>query len=381
LQALRILGLGAAVLLAGTTVVLAQGAPPQPPASVPGAAPASPQQNPVCVRLESQLASINNGLADPGRADQIRRYEEAAAKQQAELDRMVAQSRKQGCEGLGFFSLFSGQSQQCGPLNSQTQQMRGNLDRITADLERLKGSGTERDGQRQSVLVALAQNNCGPQYRSAVTQQSGGLFDTLFRSGGSSNQGSTLFGGDSQTATFRTLCVRTCDGFYYPISFSTTQDRFRDDEQVCQRTCPSAEVALYSHRNPGEDVNQAVGLNGALYTQLPAAFKYRTEFNAACSCRKAGQSWGEAMSQIKDTTVERGDIVVTTDRAKVMAQPRDAQGRPIKFDARNAPAASPAAQVTPAAAQPSDAAAAQSGDDAPPKRNVRSVGPTFYPVR
>jgi hypothetical protein len=377
LQAVRILGLSVAALLATASAAVAQGVPPPP------AGGASPAQNPVCVRLEAQLAAINRGITDPGRAEQINRYEDAAAKQQAELDRMVAQSRKMGCEGLGFFSLFGGQNQQCGPLNSQIQQMRGNLDRITADLERLKGSGSERDGQKQSVLVALAQNNCGAQYRSAVTQQSGGFFDSLFRSRESSPgaQNTTLFGGDSQSSTFRTLCVRTCDGFYYPISFSTTQDRFRDDEQVCQRTCPAAEVALYSHRNPGEDVNQAVAINGALYTQLPAAFKYRTEFNAACSCRKAGQSWGEAMSQTKDTTVESGDIVVTNDRAKALARPaRDAQGRPIKQDPRNTPAP-PVPQAAPGdqPAQAADPNAQPAASD--PKRAVRSVGPTFYPVR
>jgi hypothetical protein len=373
LQAVRIVGLSVAALLATASAAVAQGALPPP------AAGASPAQNPVCVRLEAQLAAVNRGITDPGRAEQINRYEDAAARQQAELDRMVAQSRKMGCEGLGFFSLFGGQNQQCGPLNSQIQQMRGNLDRITADLERLKGSGSERDGQRQSILVALAQNNCGAQYRSAVTQQSGGFFETLFGSRGESSPGAqsgTLFGGDSQTSTFRTLCVRTCDGFYYPISFSTTQDRFRDDEQTCQRTCPAAEVALYSHRNPGEDVNQAVSINGAPYTQLPMAFKYRTEYNAACSCKKAGQTWNEAVSPARDTTIERGDIVVTSDRAKALSQPRtDAQGRPI----RNQP---PAQAAQPAAAPPpADAAAADQGSGDAPKRSVRSVGPTFYPVR
>ena len=41
--------------------------------------------------------------------------------------------------------------------------------------------------------------------------------------------------------TFRTICVRTCDGFYFPISYATSPDRFRDDEQTCQRMCPAAE--------------------------------------------------------------------------------------------------------------------------------------------
>ena len=68
---------------------------------------------------------------DPAKAEQIRRYEEAAAKQQAELDAMVARARRQGCDNTGFFDLFrGGPNAQCAPLNSQISQMRGNLDRI-----------------------------------------------------------------------------------------------------------------------------------------------------------------------------------------------------------------------------------------------------------
>src|ERR1700710_375766 len=112
--------------------------------------------NPMCPRLEAQLATVDRGGGgDPAKAEQIRRYEEAAAKQQGELDRVTSQAKRQGCDSSGFFSLFSGQSAQCGPVNSQIQQMRGNLDQITTSLERLRdGSGfgnPERDNQRRSV--------------------------------------------------------------------------------------------------------------------------------------------------------------------------------------------------------------------------------------
>ena len=127
--------------------------------------PGSPAaSNPVCVRLESQLAILNRGSADPARADQIKRYEDAIAKQQADLDRALAQSKKQGCEGGGFFALFTGQSPQCQPLNAQIQQIRDNLDHTMSDLERLKSGNTDQEGQRRALIGQLAQNNCGPQY-------------------------------------------------------------------------------------------------------------------------------------------------------------------------------------------------------------------------
>lgn len=329
---------------------------------------ASAGQNPVCTRLEAQLAAIDRGGADPARAEAIRRYEDAVAKQQTELDRTLANSRRLGCEGGGFFSLFSGQNPQCSGLNQQIQQQRGALDRMLAELQRAQGGGGVQESQRQTVIDALAQANCGPQYRAAAHQQRG-FFDSLF--GGNRNappdQGGFL-GAPDGSATFRTVCVRMCDGYYFPISFSTTPARFQEDEQTCRRTCPATEVMLFSHRNPGEDMTQAVSIDGKPYATLPNAFKYRQSFDPSCSCRQAGQSWAEALGSARDSTVERGDIVVTEERAKAMAAPRDAQGRPIRAPAANQPAA-PAA---PAAETPT-----------PPegKKTIRSVGPVFVPAR
>src|SRR6201992_1766094 len=116
----------------------------------------------MCPRLEAQLASIDRGgggTGDPARDDQIRRYQDAANKQQSELDRVTSQAKRMGCDSTGFFSLFSGQSAQCGPVQNQIEQMRGNLDQINSSLAQLRGAGSaDRDNQRRSVLMALAQN-------------------------------------------------------------------------------------------------------------------------------------------------------------------------------------------------------------------------------
>jgi hypothetical protein len=133
--------------------------------------------------------------------------------------------------------------------------------------------------------------------------------------------------------------------------------------------CPAAQVSLYTYRNPGEDVQQAVSLDGRAYTELPTAFRYRQEFNPACSCRKPGQSWADAMKVGDDYTVEQGDIVVTEDRSKKMSQPVDARGRPIKPELR---------PTTPATNAPVEQSQQVTE---PPKGQIRTVGPTFYPVR
>src|SRR3954468_18919301 len=252
---------------------------PGPPPQQQGA-PGAPV-NPMCPRLEAQLASIDRGGADPAKDEQIRRYQDAATKQQSELDRVTLQARRMGCESSGFFSLFSGQSAQCGPVNNQIQQMRANLDQITTSLERLRGGGfggSEREIQRRSVLVALAQNNCGPQYANAVSGP-GNFLSNLF--GGNNNPANMAPPGDlgPQSGTFRTVCVRSCDGGYFPVSFATVPARFPDDEKTCKALCPAAEATLFTYRNPGEDMNQAVSVNGQPYSALPNAFRFRNEFN------------------------------------------------------------------------------------------------------
>ena len=321
--------------------------------------------SPVCQRLEAQLTSLDRGNDDPNRAEVVRRAEEATARQQTEVDRLVAQSRRMGCENTGFFSLFSSPPPQCGPLTGQVRQARGSLEQMQNQLEQLHGGNTQRAAARRGVLLQLSDNSCGPQYRQASLQQQGGFLEQLFggRSGGTFAPGYEQQ--QQMSGNFRTICVRTCDGYYFPISYSVSSARFAEDAQACQRMCPAAQVSLYAYHNPGEEVQQAVSTtDGQPYTSLPTAFQYRREFNPACSCRAQGQSWAEAMkvSGGGDVTVEQGDIVVNEDRAKKLSQPRDAQGRLLK------------PTLTPAQNKPADTTE-------PPKGKVRSVGPTFVPAR
>ncbi|MGC2045976.1 MAG: DUF2865 domain-containing protein [Pseudolabrys sp.] len=333
--------------------------------------------NPACQRLEAQLASLDRGNADPARAEQIRRTEETVNRQQFEVDRLVAQSRRMGCENSGFFSIFSNPPRQCGGLNRQIDQQRNALERMRSDLERLNGGTTERAAQRRGVLIALGDNGCGPQYRAAaLAGQQGGFWDRLFGDNGGGSVLSTPLG--PMGGTFRTVCVRTCDGFYFPISYSTSPDRFRDDEQTCQRMCPAAEVSLYTYHNPGEEMAQAVSLNGRLYTELPNAFQYRKSMSPECSCRRPGESWAQTLKTIgPDDTIAPGDVVVTEQNSRQMSQPRiGADGKPIRPDKR-----APATTTVPAASAPPPPTAESPGQTDPAKRSVRTVGPTFLPTR
>ena len=360
-----------ATLLFGTEV-RAQVNPPPPPG---GAA------NPMCPRLEAQLAMIDRGGGDPAKDEQIRRYQDSAAKQQAELDRVTSQARRMGCDSSGFFSLFSGQNAQCGPVNNQIQQMRANLDQITTNLERLRSGGlgdSDRENQRHSVLLALTQNNCGAQYANALQQQQGpGNFLTNLFGNNNNNPGTPVDAGP-QSGTYRTVCVRTCDGGYFPISFATVPARFPDDEKTCKALCPATEANLYAYRNPGEDMNQAVSISGQPYASSPNAFRFRQEFNPTCACKAAGQTWSDALKSLDDKAAaeQQGDIIVTEESAKKMSRPQQGKApAPAKKGTATTtgsdPATPPAQPGAPPA--PSDA----SSDN----KSIRTVGPTFIPAR
>jgi len=348
---------------------------PEPPADRPPA-------NPVCQRLEGQLAMIDRGGVDPAKADQIRRYEDAQARQQTELDRLTMQAKRMGCDSTGFFSLFNGQSAQCSPVNTQIQQMRTNLDQITNGLQQLRGGNNpDRDNQRRSVIISLAQNNCGPQYVAAArAAQQTGFLDSMFGGGNGPGPGMPPApDSGAPSGTYRTVCARSCDGYYFPISFATVPARFADDERICKSQCPAADATLYTYRNPGEDMNQAVSLSGQPYSSSPNAFKYRQEFNPSCSCKAAGQSWADALKNIDDKAAveQQGDIIVTEDRAKKMSQPVAATKPPAgaqkKGTTAQAATPAPAPQATAAPAAP----AAPATDPAAPGGRIRSVGPTF----
>ena len=378
---------GGVALSSGAVAQTGQGAPPPPPAPPPpgAAGPAgAPTVYPICPRLEAQLATIDRGgSGDPAKDDQIRRYQDAAARQQSELDRVTAQAKRMGCDSSGFFSMFNNRAAECGPVNTQIQQMRGNLDQITGNLERLRSGtfgGDDRENQRRSVMTALAQNNCGPQYANAAPPpQSGGFLSNLFGGNGNNATSSPPLGDlGPPSGTYRTVCVRTCDGGYFPVSFATVPARFPDDEKTCKALCPATDAALYAYRNPGEDINQAVSVSGQPYTALPNAFHYRTEFNPSCACKAPGQTWSDALKTIDDTAAaQQGDIIVTEESAKKMqqrAQQPAAKGPASKKGAPPSPATAtaPTPAETPAPAPP--AATASSGD-----KPIRSVGPTFLP--
>jgi hypothetical protein len=97
--------------------------------------------------------------------------------------------------------------------------------------------------------------------------------------------------GDERPATFRTVCVRLCDGYFFPISFAVGADRLEHDARVCEGRC-GTQGRLFVHPNPGGSTDDLHDLSGRPYRQLRTAFLYRKEYIASCSCEP--QPWEQA---------------------------------------------------------------------------------------
>ncbi len=87
----------------------------------------------------------------------------------------------------------------------------------------------------------------------------------------------------SQQGGHRTVCVRMCDGYFWPISFATAEDNFERDQSVCENSC-SSPAKLYVYENPGQEPEQMVNLKGQPYSKLSTAFLFRAKLDQSCKC-------------------------------------------------------------------------------------------------
>ena len=92
------------------------------------------------------------------------------------------------------------------------------------------------------------------------------------------------------SATYRTVCVRLCDGFHFPISFSTSRPHFARDAQRCEQSCPKRSRLFVHPTGVGdEQTNMMEDLQGKPYGELPNAYRSQKEYVPDCTCR--GNPW------------------------------------------------------------------------------------------
>lgn len=294
----------------------------------------SAQQSTACLLLERELAAYGtSAYGGPAVAGLNRTIEQ----QQGALTTTDSHARRIGCYKRGFLFFQPERPPECPRLLDTIDRMKRNLADLAARRDRLVGPVNPNDPGRQRILRLLGENRCGPQYTQyASVRPLRGLFDPLFEedSGPQGGYSGGIYGNRmlGDMPTYRTLCVRTCDGYYFPISFAALPDRFEQDAQQCRSMCPSAVVELYVHENPGSSVEQMVSLGGRPYTSIPTAFLYRKEYVKGCSCNPYTLALEQAEQELAskgDPTVKVPDIVPQDESgAPALASEGEATGIP-----------------------------------------------------
>jgi hypothetical protein len=117
-------------------------------------------------------------------------------------------------------------------------------------------------------------------------------------------------------------CVRSCDGRHFPASGSDEQSR----QASCNSLCPAGNTEIVY----GSDIDHAATAAGKPYSQLPNAFRYRTEAVAGCTCTGKSEAGLAPVPIENDPTLRKGDIVAGAN-GLVVANPADGKRAEVNF--------------------------------------------------
>jgi hypothetical protein len=331
-----------------------------------------------CRQLEAELASAGSG----GRASpsQLRKYDTAIARQGAEMTKARSRARQAGCG----FSIFSGNISACAALNASLDRMAKNLDTLRRDRVKLAKGAARRD--RSHIMAALKAKKCRATETAAKeTPERKKTGDWLLEKPqrnidlDDESQGDTAEPADKHDLSalvhmttaeaprgeFRTMCVRTCDGYFFPMSNAASLRDFERDQKNCESSCPGTEMQVFYTRGIGDDsANMTSSVTGRPYAELPTAYLYKKQGipdAPACGCN-AAQDF-EVIGGRSVTTLQRSEP--ESPSITSFAPPLGAKPDPVK------PATDEASHVPEPGTRPSLPTT---------DRKVRVVAPAFLPA-
>ena len=133
------------------------------------------------------------------------------------------------------------------------------------------------------------------------------------------------------------MCVRTCDGYYFPVSFATGKGRLRKDARSCKASC-GAPARLYYYPNPGGEPEDMVSYRGEKkYKKLKNAFLFRKEFVADCRCK--AEPWTQSSKKrhlqyavVETKASEKTGLVekAAAQQTRLAASEKTSQGKQIQ---------------------------------------------------
>ena len=179
---------------------------------------------------------------------------------------------------------------------------------------------------------------------------------------------------------YRTLCVRSCDGFFWPISHSTSSGQFKQDEKMCKASCPNQKVALYIHRTSGQWSEDAVSLADEPLSKMKNAFLFRTEYKPDCKCQAPHTLIAARRDATKQAGVTPLPASIRTDGKKALIRTAAATGSDADAEITGSTGRPNGSKPSGNQDEPAKHGAPSEPTRKPdPSRPVRVVGPAFFP--
>jgi hypothetical protein len=343
----------------------------------------------ICRQLEAELASAVQG----GNSPRVQQYEEAIARQREQIVIARSQAHDAGCG----FALRGDSIRQCARINATLERMERNLEVLQRNRSRISGHGERSESQ---LLAALGANGCRDEVRFAERPPeelptTSALPETYPRSDwmpeaqdGAERAGALLPDSDPEP-TFRTMCVRTCDGFFFPMSNAASISDFERDQKNCETACPGTGVRLFFGPSGSEGASDMTSIStGRPYSELPTAFLHQKTSSprpAACGC-KAKKDFEVIAGTKRPSELTRRPLDPPTEAAESPAVPN--QQSPAPAQTQSSIVTVPAPEPTPSTNKPAqktttpaatERTGASDSSEKPEGRKVRVVGPTFLP--
>jgi hypothetical protein len=261
----------------------------------------------MCERLNARLAGLPKIVASNAN---LRDYTGAISRQNLDLRQARSDLRRMGCSSGSVIIVGGPNEEACNSLDAEISQMQMDLETLKARRLNLLEGG-DSDITRRRIHAALAANRCGeeqdevlsaaveePETHRNILSDLPPISEGYPDMRGSNTDFTTPDDGFGPSADYpgnlRTMCVRTCDGAFFPISSNSSPADFQRDAEACQRRCPGTETALYYHELATEETNQMVSAaTGEPYADLPSAFAYKTRDLSQpgqCGCTPAGRT-------------------------------------------------------------------------------------------
>jgi hypothetical protein len=230
----------------------------------------------VCRSIQAELAAIGRGGGNP----------QAANRSAAEAARIYAHIRAIGCDRSGIFAFGAPPPQECAGLRARMQQH-----------QQASASASGGEARRRELMSMLITHNCRTSAEPPRAQPLvAGLFDDRRQRASieirpDEDLDTPLVDSRIRSLSGRAVCVRSCDGYYFPVQVRAGT-RPEEGDDICQSLCPASEAKLYTMRS--RDIDHAVSSEGEAYSDLPNAFLYRKRFDPACACRRTDDPLGQS---------------------------------------------------------------------------------------